>query len=192
VAQIEQLIGKYEAALKISTQALGEKHEARLKQLAANHVKTEAAYLKKREATAELAEYHYQSAKNTDAQIKSLLTKLGMSAEQVLKLTEANSALQQELKRTREQMDTIQKSLLTELDEQILKQTETISALQRKVAVNRNAIQGALALQIFYGHTSAVYSVAFSPDGRYALSGSHDKTLKLWDVSNSEPLPLVK
>ena len=33
------------------------------------------------------------------------------------------------------------------------------------------------------GHNSSVNSVAFSPDGRYALSGSIDDTLKLWDVA---------
>ena len=33
------------------------------------------------------------------------------------------------------------------------------------------------------GHRGIVRSVAFSPDGRYALSGSHDSTLKLWEVS---------
>ncbi|MCK5522475.1 MAG: hypothetical protein KAI83_05000, partial [Thiomargarita sp.] len=33
------------------------------------------------------------------------------------------------------------------------------------------------------GHNSSVKSVAFSPDGRYALSGSFDYTLKLWEVN---------
>jgi len=36
----------------------------------------------------------------------------------------------------------------------------------------------------FTGHTSGVYSVAFSPDGQYALSGSMDSILKLWDVNS--------
>ena len=39
-------------------------------------------------------------------------------------------------------------------------------------------------ISTFKGHTSYVYSVAFSPDGQYALSGSSDNTMKLWDVSN--------
>jgi WD40 repeat protein len=33
------------------------------------------------------------------------------------------------------------------------------------------------------GHTGAVTSVAFSPDGRWVLSGSHDGTMRRWDVA---------
>ena len=40
----------------------------------------------------------------------------------------------------------------------------------------------------FTGHSEGVTSVAFSPDGRFALSGSHDTTLKLWDVGSAKAL----
>jgi WD40 repeat protein len=33
------------------------------------------------------------------------------------------------------------------------------------------------------GHTDAVFSVAFSPDGQYTVSGSCDELVKVWSVS---------
>ena len=38
------------------------------------------------------------------------------------------------------------------------------------------------------GHTNSIRSVAFSPGGRYALSGSYDNALKLWDLATGSEL----
>ena len=44
-------------------------------------------------------------------------------------------------------------------------------------------------IRIFEGHESSVTSVSLSVDGRYALSGSEDKTLKLWEAKKAALTP---
>jgi WD40 repeat protein len=41
------------------------------------------------------------------------------------------------------------------------------------------------------GHTSEVWAVAFSPEGKALVSGSYDQTIRLWDVSASSCRNLV-
>jgi len=43
-------------------------------------------------------------------------------------------------------------------------------------------------ISVQLGHSSYVNSVAFSPDGRLALSGSWDNTLKLWEVKSGREI----
>jgi len=51
---------------------------------------------------------------------------------------------------------------------------------------------GSRCIRTFKGHRSSVWSVSFSPDGRYVLSGSWDKTLKLWDVKTGKCIRTFK
>jgi U4/U6 small nuclear ribonucleoprotein PRP4 len=43
-------------------------------------------------------------------------------------------------------------------------------------------------LQTLSGHTGPVASVDYSRDGRWIVSGGHDRTVKLWGRNDSEPL----
>jgi WD40 repeat protein len=43
-------------------------------------------------------------------------------------------------------------------------------------------VETGACLRTFAGHRSGVTCVCLSPDGQYALSGSLDRTVRLWEV----------
>ena len=66
--------------------------------------------------------------------------------------------------------------------------TKTVSASAEKAAVEKPAADPLYSkwclVRTFEGHKYAVNSVAFSPDSRHIVSGSNDKTLKLWETAS--------
>ncbi len=42
------------------------------------------------------------------------------------------------------------------------------------------------------GHSSYVFSIAFSPDGKYLASSSHDNTVKLWNVESQKEVTTLQ
>jgi WD40 repeat protein len=48
------------------------------------------------------------------------------------------------------------------------------------------------SIATFEGHTDKVTSVAIHPDGKRFLSGSDDKTIRVWDIDKQKPIETLK
>jgi len=72
----------------------------------------------------------------------------------------------------------------------VLKRSLIITALTVLIAcavVKQNMVP---VVQL--GHSAAAVSIAFSPDSRFALSGSDDQTMKLWEISTGREIRTFK
>ncbi len=52
----------------------------------------------------------------------------------------------------------------------------------------RNVMLTALEQNKLTGHSDTVWSVAYSPDGQRIVSGSGDKTIRIWDAKTGQPI----
>lgn len=53
-------------------------------------------------------------------------------------------------------------------------------------------VKGTGAPQVLVGHVNTVWPVTFSPDGKYAVTGSMDTTAKIWDLRANKLLRTLK
>jgi WD40 repeat protein len=66
----------------------------------------------------------------------------------------------------------------------LLRHTEAVTARQAFVPPSNLTAQAYLPLSnlTLHGHTDEVYCAAFSPDGKYIVSGSRNKMVLIWDA----------
>ena len=51
---------------------------------------------------------------------------------------------------------------------------------------------GELVKEFLHNNDSGIYAVTFSPDGKYALTGSFDRTARLWDIESGDLIRTFK
>lgn len=66
-----------------------------------------------------------------------------------------------------------------------------IQDVQKETLKYWNILTGE-CLKTFVGYENKINAVDISPDGRYALTGSNDRTARLWDVSTGECLSIFQ
>jgi hypothetical protein len=61
----------------------------------------------------------------------------------------------------------------------------------RPLTASLTSAEGPL-VRTLEGHSDSVNSVALTPDGKLAISASHDNTLKVWDLTSGQELRTLK
>ena len=107
---------------------------------------------------------------------------------------EAERQRQQEAERQEQLEAERQEQLEAERQEQLeaerQEQLEAERQRQREIERKRK-LENASVVCTLTGHSNSVNSVAISPDGQILVSGSDDKTIKIWQLSTGEELRIL-
>jgi WD40 repeat protein len=120
-----------------------------------------------------------QPAKVSSAEVERLIQQLG--SDSFAKREAASKAL-----------DAIGEPALEALQKAITASGD--AEVRRRAKMLAQAVVSRLYRQrrCFRGHSDYVYRVAFSPDGKKALSASADQTVRLWEVKTGKELRRLK
>ena len=137
------------------------------------------------------AEREYRDAmrlKPYEAMARGRLYYLGLTLEQHGKLAEAESMYREVLR-----LDPGFREVRVRLDEILNKQGKVGEAGRERMSrvapdLADHDRRGALPIRRFLGHSDDVSQAAFSPDGRWILSGGRDGTMCLWEFETGRLL----
>src|SRR5258708_14254868 len=108
----------------------------------------------------------------------------GIPAEEFAKRLRRSTSLSRLLGSLQTKGGTVQRQVLQTAFPEIVREFE----LGKESGAKSSSLAKMEDWQPFAGHTGAVTCIAFSPDGHRAVSGSEDRTLRLWEIETGREL----